>query len=55
MLKKIKYYVKCEEDKKGNKKWVKTPFVKDWLKDKNIKKVNRDSELNFCYTHFQSE
>ena len=32
-----KYYVKCEEDKKGNKKWVRAPFVKDWLKDENIK------------------
>ena len=47
-----KYYVKCEEDKKGDKKWVKTPFIKDWLKDENIKTYEK---LIFTPEHLNVE
>jgi virulence-associated protein VapD len=47
-----KNYIKCEEDKKGNKKWVKTPFIKDWLKDENIKTYEK---LIFTPEHLSAE
>jgi hypothetical protein len=36
-LKENLYCSVCEEDKKGEKKWVKKPFVPLWMKDTNIR------------------
>ena len=46
------FFVKCDENKKGEKKWVKTPFVKDWLKDENIKTYEK---LIFTPQHLNEE